>query len=115
MRGIPPNKSDVGVGRGVIVTVGVSEGVGVMVEDGVGEGGRVGERVACIPTEGDGLDIGTACFSAALPQLVIIIDINKTYFTLIIRIFISFLAHPYFGFDLPRICPIYGDEPCSYA
>lgn len=103
MRGIPPNKSGVGVGRGVFVAVGVSEGIGVIVEDDVGEGGRVGERVDSIPTDGEGLDIGTACSSTTLPQLVMIIDSNKTYFTLIIRIFISFLACPYFGFDLPKM------------
>jgi len=115
VRGVPPNKSGVGVGSGVFVAVGVSEGIGVIVEDGVGEGGSVGERVACIPIDGDELDIGTACPSAALPQLVMIIDSNRTYFTLVIRIFISFLAYPYFGFDLPKIRQICWYEPCSYA
>ncbi|MCK4962227.1 MAG: hypothetical protein KAS19_07065, partial [Anaerolineales bacterium] len=94
VRWVPSNKSGVGVGRGVFVAVGVSEGIGVIVEDGVGEGGSVGERVACIPTDSEGLDIRTACPSAALPQLVIIIDSNKTYFTLVIRLFISILAYP---------------------
>jgi len=112
VRGIPPNKSGVGVGRGVFVAVGVAEGMGVMVEDGVGEGGRVGERVACIPTDGEGLDIGTACSPAALPQLVIIIDSNKTYFTLVIRIFISYFAYHHFGFDNPKISQICWYEHC---
>ncbi|MCK4692512.1 MAG: hypothetical protein KAT23_02720 [Anaerolineales bacterium] len=103
VRWVPSNKSGVGVGRGVFVAVGVSEGIGVIVEEGVSEGGRVGERVAWIPTEGDGLDIGTACSSMALPQLVMIIDSNKTYFTLVMRIFISFLAYTDFGFDLPKM------------
>ena len=115
VRGVPSNKSGVAVGRGVFVAVGVSEGIRVIVEDGVGEGGRVGDRVACIPTEGDGLDIGTACSSAALLQLVIIIDNNKTGFMLVIRIFISFLKYPHFGFHITKICQIYWCEPCCNA
>ena len=115
VRGVPPNKSGVGVGRGVFVAVGVAEGIGVIVEDGVGEGRRVGEMVACIPTDGDGLDIETAWSSAALPQLVMIIDSNKRYFTPVIRIFISFLTCPHFGFDLPKISQMGWYESCYHA
>jgi len=92
VRGVPANTSGVGVGRGVFVDVDVADGIGVIVEDGVGEGERVGERVACTPTGGDGLDIGLACSTAALLQLEIIIGSSKPNITLVIRIFISFLA-----------------------
>jgi len=100
--GTSPNKSGVGVGRGVFVTVGVAEGIGVIVEDGVAEGGRVGERVACIPTNGEGLDIETDCSTAALLQLEIIIGSSKPNITLVIRIFISFLVYPHLVSIFPR-------------
>jgi len=102
VRGTSPNKSGVGVGSGVFVAVGVAEGIGVIVEDGVGEGGRVGERVACIPTDGERLDIDTACSTAALLQLEIIIGSSKQNLTLVIRIFISFLAYPQLVSIFPR-------------
>ena len=105
MRGVPANTSGVGVGRGVFVAVGVSEGIGVTVEDGEAEGGRVGESVACTHIDGDGLDIGLACSTAAWLQLVIMIGSSKTRLAPVIRIFISLLAYPHFGFGLHMICP----------
>ena len=98
-----------------MVAVGVSEGIKVVVEDGEGEGGRVGERVAGIPTDGEGLLIGTACSSATLPQLVMIIDSNKAYFALVIHILISFSAYTGFGFDLLKMRKKFWFVRCCYA
>jgi len=111
VRGVPANTSGVGVGRGVFVDVGVAEGMGVIVEDGVGEAGRVGERVACTPTNGDGLDIGLACSTVAWLQLVIMIGSSKTRLAPVIRIFISLLSYPHFCFGLHMICPTCWYEP----
>jgi len=115
VRGVPANTSGVGVGRGVFVAVGVAEGIGVIVEGGVGEGGRVGERGACTPTDGDGLDIGLACSTAAWLQLAIMIGSSKTRLAPVIRIFISLLSYPHFGFSLPKIRQICWYEPGYHA